>query len=425
MKTRLWRLAALSSLTLLICLAALGAVIWRYRDTLAYLVMAPSPAGRPFKKPLPPKPSPAITVPPIHVKVEQKRVFSWAGLKMESYSGRLAGDFQAVQSMGDLEQSLMDAIKDLQEDSGIFPTAGDKIRFLPKDSRDCTFSEPYAVMAGSKGELRVEFPVEPLVLHWWPVREMLASALGEAILKEELPAFSDAPEWFRAGLMLNLSTFGRDYARRTILESDSPPLRLINPLAGGSSKAWVDGYWAFRAMIARQGPDSLKQVVAALRAGQSWQKALEGVTGQPLEAFTEGYRKWTEAHLRDITANRKTLLDAVTLLRERKEDQALPILHHFVQNHPLDLYAGNAEYFLNYARYRLGRYDEAINGFTGLLLNHPYTTSWQGKGHYFLGRCYQLSGYGPLALPEYRLASVSPNDQLLVKLARMRIKELQ
>jgi hypothetical protein len=70
-------------------------------------------------------------------------------------------------------------------------------------------------------------------------------------------------------------------------------------------------------------------------------------------------------------------------------------------------------------------YREAVLGFTDLLVNRPASTHLQGKAHYFLGRAYQLDGYGPLALAEYRLAALSPDSELLRKAAAQRRKELE
>jgi TolA-binding protein len=118
-------------------------------------------------------------------------------------------------------------------------------------------------------------------------------------------------------------------------------------------------------------------------------------------------------------------LDAVALLRLQKESQAMPVLEALVRNRPLDVYAGDAKYFLNYARFREGDYEEAINGFTDLLVNAPGSTTWQGKAHYFLGRSYQLSGYWPLAIREFMLASLEPDSATLRKLARQRLAEVE
>ena len=118
---------------------------------------------------------------------------------------------------------------------------------------------------------------------------------------------------------------------------------------------------------------------------------------RPRRRSRKNYRTWTTAYLRDRCANRQDLLDAVALLRLQKEAQTIPVLEAFVKNRPLDLYAGNAQYFLNYARFREGDYREAINGY-GPLVNASGSTSWQGKAHYFLGRSYQLSGVLALAI---------------------------
>ena len=42
-----------------------------------------------------------------------------------------------------------------------------------------------------------------------------------------------------------------------------------------------------------------------------------------------------------------------------------------------------------------------------------------------MGRCYQLSGYGPLAQHEFELSLLAPGDPLLVKLSKQRLSEIR
>ncbi len=323
-----------------------------------------------------------------------------------------------------LDQDLLDAVKDLKDASGLFPVSENRAVIVPVARGEMPFREAYAVSLTQNGA-RVQLPLEPLVLGWWPARAALASSLAEAILLEEAPRYAEAPSWLRHGIALHLSGFGREYADRAVLESPLAPPQLVRPLDEAGDLSWLDGYWAVRALGARSGDEVVKRWVQGMFEGLAWKEALENACGENPRAFEEQYRAWTASYLRDRCANRRDLLDAVALLRLQKESQALPALDALVKNRPLDLYAGNARYFLNYARFREGNYREAINGFTDLLVNAPASTAWQGKAHYFLGRSYQLSGYWPLAIREFMLASLDPDSDLLRKLARERLAEVE
>ncbi len=418
--SRVWRTLFLILLGILALAAVLGAVAWRHHGDLALLLVeeTPPPAcppGRPRPSPPavpPPSSPPAAPAPPA-------RTPSWEGLSVAPYAGRYAADIDALRRLGDLSQSLLDGVKDLRDASGLFPAARNRARFVPLDYADCTFREPFAVRPVAPGESRVEFAVEPLILGWWPARGLLAAALARVVLEQEASGFAAAPEWLKAGAALDLSGFGPVVETRALLEARQPPLQLAGPLGGDDP--WLRGYWAFRALRARRGGDAARSLVLALRSGADWRAAL-GAAGETPEEFEARYREWAAAYLRDRTVNRQAFLDAVALLRQRHEDQALPLLEAFVAERPLDLYAGEARYYLNYARYRTGDYDAAARGFTDLLVNAPQTTSFQSKAHFFTGRCYQLLGYGPMAAPEYAAAAREPANPRLVRLAIGRLE---
>jgi len=422
---RWWRYGTEILGAVLLSLAALAVVVYIHRNDLKWL-WAPAaetaPAIRQAPAP-PPPPEPAdkavrpVAPPP-------PRVLSIEGLSIKPYTGELALDPNVEKTLGVLDANLMDAVKDLKDRSALFPTSQDVITFVPVSARDCSFTEAFSASL-ENGKVRVMLPIEPLALRWWSARNVMSAALAAGILLKEVPEYSNAPVWFRYGAALYLSGFGEVYSRRTVLDSDRPPLQLVRPLNDAVDMAWVDGYWAVRALAANRGDGAVKDWIEGMRSGLGWKAALQQSTGESFEAFESRYRTWASAYIGDRCANRKVLMDAVALLRQQKEGEALPILKEFVENHPLDFYAGNARYYLNYARFRLGMYNRAIDGFTDLLVNAPYTTSWQGKAQYFQGRCYQLSGYSPLALNHFLLASLSPNDDLLTKLANKRLKEIQ
>ncbi len=422
---RWWRLGTEALAAVLVSLAVLAVVAYAYRGDLRWLWAPPSEnppvarAHRPAPPPAPPA-SPAVRAagPP------PARVLSIEGLSIERYKGPLALDPHVESTLDVLDSGLMDAVKDLKDRSALFPTAGDVVTFVPVSARDCSFTEAFSATLDG-GRVRVLLPFEPLVLKWWPARDVMSAGLAAGILLKEVPTFSAAPAWFRYGMSLYLSGFGDEYSKRAVLDSDRPPIRMIQPLGDATDTAWADGYWAIKALVSSRGDAAAKDWIEAMRAGFAWKEALRRATGESYESFESAYKTWATAYLSDQCANRRVLMSAVALLRQQKENEALPVLRKFVEDHPLDFYAGNARYFLNYARFRLGRYDRGIDGFTDLLVNAPYTTSWQGKAQYFLGRCYQLSGYGPLAVKHFELAALSPNDDLLVKLAKKRLKEIQ
>ncbi|MGC8764238.1 MAG: tetratricopeptide repeat protein, partial [Acidobacteriota bacterium] len=344
------------------------------------------------------------------------------GLSLKPCPAPLGALPEVRRSLETLDEDLSGAVKDLKDGSGLFPTAEDTLEILPRPAAECPFAEPFQVRRLG-GRWAAEVPAEPLVLGWWDRRSLLAAALAWALLGQEVPAFGEAPLWFRAGASLHLSGFGTAYLSRRILESDAP-LLLAGPLSEEEG-AWAKGVLALSALEARKGTGALRRWINLLHAGRPFWEALDGAAGESPEAFEEGYRTFGAERLKTLTASRGEFREAVALLRQGKDQAALERLQAFVEERPLDLYAGDAAYYLNYARVRRGAYREAARGFTDLLVNRPTSTHLQGKARYFLGRAYQLEGYGPLAVAEYRLAALSPDSELLRKAAAQRLKELE
>jgi|WetSurMetagenome_2_1015567.scaffolds.fasta_scaffold17641_4 TolA-binding protein len=357
-------------------------------------------------------------------RAPRSKVLSWDGLSVRPCTAEIRLDPLVRPVLGRLDQTLLDAVKDLKDASGLFPVSDDRVVFEPISRKEASFKEPYAVLQEREG-VRVELPMEPIVLDWWPARTVMASALAEAVLIQAAPRYAEAPSWLRHGMALYLSKFGDAFAARTILESSLPPPQLVRALDEAGNLAWTDGYWAVRALSARSGDEAVKRWAQEMFEGRPWAEALQTAAGETRQDFEAKYRSWTTAQLRDLCANRQDLTEAVALLRLQRESEAIPGLEAFVRNRPLDLYAGDARYYLGYARFREGDYREATNGLTDLLVNAPASTTMQGKAHYFLGRCYQLSGYRPLAVKEYMAAAIDPDSPLLQRLAREHLAEVQ
>ncbi|MEW5765225.1 MAG: tetratricopeptide repeat protein [Acidobacteriota bacterium] len=371
------------------------------------------------RREVPPAPAPPLPVP----AEAAVRELSVAGLKVGPCEGEICREPNVAAAAGRLEEELVGAVRDLKDGAGLFPADGNRIVLVPRSFRDCAFREAFAVRR-EDGFSSVDLPMEPIVLKWWPAREVMSAALAWAVLDQEIPLYGQTPLWFRAGSALHLSGFGEAYTRRALLESDAPPL-LVRPLGDSGDGAWVAGAWAMRALEARKGRAALRSWLSALRSGSPFWEALSQTCGESPEAFESEYRRWAEAYVREVTVNRAELMEAVALLRRGKDAEAAARLEAFVGERPLDLYAGDAAYYLNYARVRRGAYTAAINGFTDLLVNAAGTTSLQGKAHYFMGRAYHFGGYAPLARSEYSLAALSPDSELLRKLAAERIKEME
>jgi|GEM_PF-1017133 len=420
---RRWRYTAEVLGALILALAALAAVFYWQRGELKWL-LAPAPETAPAKprKPAPPAAAqpPSGAVP----RAPEPRVLSLDGLKVEKYLGEQSQNPDLRKSLDGLDANFLNAVKDLKDASGLYPVASDKVLLVPRPKGECLFSEAFQITL-QDGGARLEVPVEPLALGWWDSREILAAGLAASILLQETPRFAQAPSWLRYGMALYLSGFGKTYSQRSLLESEKPPLQLVRPLGEAGDLAWVDGYWALKALSARKGNEAVLAWIEGMRSGKEWEEAMQSAASENFQVFDEQYRAWAVPYLKEATANRQTYLDAVALLRHQKDQQAVPLLEEFVAGHPLDLYAGNSRYFLNYARYRLGEYEAAMDGFTDLLVNAPSTTSFQGKAHYFMGRSHQLAGYAPVAVSEYRTVLLEPDNPLLVKLAQQRLKEIQ
>jgi TolA-binding protein len=376
---------------------------------------------RPKKGEAPPQPA---QVPEKPARAPRSKVLSWDGLSVRPCTSEIRLDLLVRPVLGRLDQTLLDAVKDLKDASGLFPVSDDRVAFEPISRKEASFKEPYALLQEREG-IRVELPVEPIVLDWWPARTVMASALAEAVLAEAAPRYAEAPSWLRHGMALYLSKFGETFAARSILESSLPPPQMVRALDEAGDLAWTDGYWAVRALAARSGDEAVKRWAQGMFEGRPWAEALQAATGESRLDFEAKYRSWATAQLRELCANRQDLSEAVALLRLQRESEAIPSLDSFVRNRPLDLYAGDARYYLGYARFREGDYREATNGLTDLLVNAPSSTSMQGKAHYFLGRSYQLSGYRPLAVKEYMAAALDPDSPLLQRLAKEHLAEVQ
>ena len=408
--------------TAALCAAMVALILFALRWNPRPVVPSVPTRTPPLIAPETAPPSTSSAAPLSPVRPPRPKVVSWEGLKVGPCTSDLRFDLMAKRTLDHLDQDLLDAVKDLKDASGLFPVADDTVVIVPVSRSEAPFREAYSVSAPP---VRVEVALEPLVLGWWPAREALASALAEAILLQEAPRYAESPAWLRHGIALYLSRFGSRYADRTLLESPLAPSQLVRPLAEAGDLAWIDGYWAVQSLSARLGDDAVKRWVQGMFEGRTWSDALRDAGGETPQEFEENYRGRTTAFLRDRCASRQELLDAVALLRLQKEAEAIPVLEALVRNRPLDVYAGNAKYFLNYARFREGDYREAINGFTDLLVNDPASTTWQGKAHYFLGRSYQLSGYWPLAVREFMIASLDPDSATLRKLARQKLAEVE
>lgn len=413
------RLLLLASAAVVPAAAVLLAWVFLERDDLRWLAAPEPPAVRfrpAIRPPAPPPPEAPAPLPP------PPRTLSVRGLSVLPCPPPLGALPEVKRGLETLDEDLVGAVKDLKDRSGLFPAAGNTLDVLPLPAAECAFAEPFQVLLRN-GRYVAEVPAEPLVLGWWEKRNLLSAALAWALLLQEVPAFAETPLWFRAGASLHLSGFGDPYLHRRILESDAP-LLLARPL-GGEEGAWAEGALALSALEERKGAGALRRWINLLRTGRPFWEALAEAAGESRAAFENGYRTFAQERVKALTSSRGELEEAVALLRQGKDGEALERLRGFVEGRPLDLYAGDAAYYLNYARVRRGAYREAAFGFTDLLVNRPTTTHLQGKAHYFLGRALALEGYGPLALAEYRLAALSPDSELLRKAAQQRQKELE
>lgn len=420
---RKWRMAALIFGSVTASLAVVALFIYIEWGDLRWLTAQPVGSDVRVQHNFTPEaPSSIRVVPKKKNYLPPRRILSTDGLRVTQYGGADRLDDKIWQTTEGLDQDLLDAVKDLKDAVGLYPTAADRVTVVPLPQSQCTFREPFEVVPSGAG-FKVNLPVEPLALGMWKARDALSASLAVSILEREVPTLRDAPSWLIYGIALNFSDLGYTWERRAVLDSDGAPKLLIRRLKDAGNLSWADGYWALRAFSFRKGRGAVFGWIEAMRAGESWREALTGSSGESPDDFEAAYVKWTTRYLDQKCANRRFLLDQVAKLRLRRERDVVPVLSKFVEEHPLDWYAGNARYFLNYARFRIGRYDRAIEGFSDLLLNQPESTTWQGKAHYFMGRAYQLSGYAPLAEEQFKIAALSDNP-LLVKLAVRRIKEV-
>ena len=418
-----WRLAAVSLGAVFGCLVIIIAVVYFNRSDLRWLTI-PVPESPAFKG----KTEKKTVTPQVQVKarpateLNRERVLSTDGLKVAAYEGSNRLDQVIWETTGSLDADLLSGVKDLKDAVGLYPTAKDKIVIKPVSRTACSFTEPFQVtFSGEAYEIRL--PVEPIALGCWKARDTISAALAVAILEREVPEYANAPSWLIYGIALNFSDLGYTWERRAVLDSDKAPRLLIRQLKDSGDLAWADGYWALRAFSARKGKQALFDWIEAMRTGASWQEALGKSSGESVDEFESEYEKWANSYLEQKCANRRLVMDQVAKLRLRQDKDVIPVLADFVENNPLDWYTGNARYFLNYARFRCGMYDSAIEGFSDLLLNKPESTTWQDKARYFFGRAYELSGYPPLAEKQFRYAALSDNP-LLIKLARKRLQEV-
>jgi hypothetical protein len=418
-----WRYSAEVLAAVVLLFVAFAAFLAWHRKDLSWL-LRPEPETPSRRVPPSRAPSNEPSLPPAPAPPAGPRVLSLEGLKIDSSAGDLASEPPVRRTVEQMESDLTGAVKDLKDACGLYPTASDKIRVTLLPKADCLFSEAFQVSL-AEGGARLDLPLEPLVLKWWTPRQALAAGLAASILLQEMPRYDQAPSWLRYGLALHLSGLGETLARRTILQSERPPLQLVRPLSEAGDLTWVDGYWAVKAFSARRGNETVLAWIEGLRADMPWEEALKTCGGETFREFDAKYQEWAQAYLKGSCVNRQDFLDAVALLRRQREQEALPLLTAMVAENPLDLYSGDARYFLNYARYRQGDYEAAIDGFSDLLTNHAPTTSYQGKAHYFLARSYQLAGYAPVSAAEYLLAALEPDNPLLVKLAQQRLKEIE
>lgn len=417
----IWRLLFLVLGTVLVCAALAAFYAYLNRQDLIHLWM-----------PQPPDPPPRKAPPPVETRVPEvapskpppPRTIDWSGLKVLPYRGEHQGDFLCKKTTSKLDQDLLDAVKDLKDASGLFPSAQDRLRVSPLDFGACSFTGPYALRPPTEGPYVVEVAVEPMILRWYAPRQVLASALAEGILTREVAGYASGPAWLRHGLALELSGFGNTYIRRLLLTSEAHPDHRIRPLGEATEDPWLNGWLAIRYFKSQRGDEGLKFLIGSLRMEGDWRRAL-AAQDFPENTFEEGFRAWAVSYLRDRCVNRETLAEMEEMLRREEESDVRPLIEDFVKNRPLDLYSGDARYYLGYTLYRLGEYDEAIYVFTDLLQNQPTHTSRQGKAHFFLGRCYQIKDYGPLAEQEYRFARLAPENAFLRKLANKRFEELQ
>jgi hypothetical protein len=423
-----WRFAAVLFLSLFCLLLAAGCFIFRNRKDLSFLfVKENSGINAPRKKKIDAGvvsriPDKASEIPTL---IPRKKEVSIENIRILPYEGRQMGFLPVINAVSGLESSLSTSIRILSAKSAVLPSKEDRLDFVPVDSAKLSVDAPYeVVLDGGGSSVKILIPIEALTLRFYPADELIASALVEALLAKQSRAFADSPDFLRHGLALYISGFGDYYEKRFLIRADREPAQMALPLSDSSSSAWADGFWALKALRDKRGDDGVATLLNEIVDGKEYKGALEKAFGADFNAFQDHYKAFSLNYLSVIMTNRPLFKKAVLLLRELKEEECYPILLDFTKNHPTDLYAGEASYYLSYADYRLGNSQKAIDGFLDLLNNRPYSMVSQGKAHYFLGRCYDLKRFRSLAVIEYRLGNLEDSD-LLKKASDMRLKELE
>jgi len=425
-----WRFAALLSASIAILLVIAGIIIYKHRSEFSFLFVNESsfPAARTPKKPPHPKTAAELPAPVQEIAPEKSagaKVLSIENIKVLPYEGRNGAFLPVITASAGLEGSLSASAKILGGGGFVYPAAGDRLEIAPVDGLKLSSGSPYEIVPpDGSSPARILLPAEQLALRYYPPEELMASAVAEALMALRSRSFAEAPEFFRRGLALYVSGLGGYYEKRFILKADREPQQMILPLTDDSSCAWANGFWAVNALRDSRGQEGVAALIREVLSGRDWKGALEAASGESFELFGQRYRKYALNYLSVLTSERSRFRKAVDMLRRINEEEGYPLLVDFVKNHPTDLYAGDAAYYLHYAEYRLGRPQKAIDGFQDLLNNAPYSTSSQGKAHYFLGRSYELKGFRTLAMVEYRLAELEDND-LLRKAGNMRLRELE
>jgi TolA-binding protein len=425
---KIWRTAAILFFALSCLFAALGFFIYENRKDLSFLyaketILAPAPQKR--KNPvldIQSLPGPSVEPPE---QVPQKSPVSIENIRFLPYEGESRTFLPVINSISGLESSLPAAIKILGGKNSALPTKEDAIDFVPVDwTRISSEDAPYqVVIQGNENPVRILLPVEPVSLKYYPLEELTAAALVEALLTKRSRGFADSPEFLKHGISLYISGFGDYYEKRFILKNDREPERMILPLNDNSAFGWANGFWAVKSLRDKKGEEGVTSLLEKLSSGMDYKTAIESTFGSDFNSFQDYYKNYSLTYIASLTENRQTFRKALLLLRELKEEESRALLLDFTKNHPTDIYSGEASYYLNYSYYRLGDYKKANDGFLDLLNNRPFSTASQGKAHYFLGRSYELKGFKTLAVIEYRLSCLEEND-LLRKAAEMRLKEL-
>ncbi len=267
-----WRLAAVLSISFIILLGIAGVIAYRNRGDLPFLFMDDSAVREPLpsRKPTPVPPAPLP--PPVTVPAPPlKRTLSIENIRVLPYEGVNGGFLPVINAVSGLSNSISSSARILGAGGLAFPSAEDRIEVVPVDSGRLSAPAPYEVAPGREGaSSRILVPVEQLALRHYPTEELLASALAETIMASRSRSFAEAPEFLRHGLALHLSGFGDHHERRFILLTDREAPQMVLPLSDTSSYAWVDGFWAIKALRDGRGAESVRSLVSSLERGESW-----------------------------------------------------------------------------------------------------------------------------------------------------------